>query len=182
MKASDRRISPEPLLDAARAFAGGTIALDPCTEGSNPTDANAWYTPETSDLLIDWREAALAAADVGCIPTVWLNPPFSTRIPWDERAGRYGRDGVAALVVSGVDYSTAWWRQLCTISRLRCELWRRWRFLDPDSGVTMDVSRSLCVWLVGDPWTEARFVRSWGELGGIVRPAVPPQEVQRAAE
>lgn len=61
--------TPQWVLDLARGVMGG-INLDPCTQSSNPTKATRFYTQADDGLIQDW------------CGTVWMNPPYSTPLPW----------------------------------------------------------------------------------------------------
>ncbi len=75
-KESDERYTPEDVLDVVRAFAGGPIALDPCTTADNRTRALSFYTKETNGLAQKWV-APLFGPAPSTLRVTWVNPPYS---------------------------------------------------------------------------------------------------------
>lgn len=178
-KPSDRRLTPEWILEAVREMAGGQIALDPCTEPSNPTGALDFFTEDGDNAY--W------AGWVGCakgiwqtqpatwLPLVWCNPPFSQLPAWVDKV--LGETEVPVAMLTPVDYTTAWWKRLDRGAHLRCELNRRVKCLDPETGRSMDVARCCAVWctratdvdLGVDLECRVRFRRSFAKLGRVVK-------------
>ena len=88
-----------PLADAMGGF-----DLDPAA-GCEPTPiATDRYTVDDDGLTTPWYG------------TVWLNPPFSEKLPWYRRAvNQYERPAVDAVVAVGpVDTSTDWFQDWFT--------------------------------------------------------------------
>ncbi len=176
MKASDRRLSPPEWLEAERAFAGGPVAFDPCTEADNPAGALAYCTLQRNGLDANWRAVAReAAAESSATRAVTrLNPPWSSRFVWDFAAFSYAAEDHCIVIWSAVDFTAAWWRNLCRFSVLRCDLNDRPRCLDPKTGKRMEVGRSAACWLVGGDSVDAgAFAKAFAPLGAISRVGSP---------
>jgi len=184
VKASDRRLSPDEWLEAERAFAGGPVAFDPCTEDDNPARALAYCTPKRNGLDANWRAVALATAKayseehgVELRPVTRLNPPWSDRLVWDFAAAAYAAEDHCVVVWSGVDFTAPWWRNLLRFARLRCDLFKRPKCLDPKTGKRMDVGRSAAGWLIGgSPADFGAFRDGFASLGSIEAPGDPDWE------
>lgn len=159
-KPTDCRLTPEWLLDPVRS-GFGHIELDPCTEPNNPVGARVWETQD--GLGLDWHSMVQSGV-------IWLNPPFSTRYEWDEKAVNEYRKGAQILVLSGVDYSTQWWQLLSQYAPYRCELKRRVKCLSPDDGREYDVARCCAVWALISLEHGPRLKAAFEHLGRIVRP------------
>ena len=56
-------LTPEKVLSPIRGYFNGKIPLDPATEGSNPTNAEKFYTEHDNGLILPWNES------------VFVNPP-----------------------------------------------------------------------------------------------------------
>ena len=70
-----RQLTPPYVLEPVRAALGGTIALDPCTEPDNPTNALTFYTAQGDGAVEPWDAS-----------TIYVNPPYSkARERWVER-------------------------------------------------------------------------------------------------
>lgn len=171
-KPSDRRLTPGWILEAVREMAGGPIALDPCTEDDNPTGAFVGFTEERSGLIQSWHRWMSPLPYVGgeYVPLVWCNPPFSQLPAWVDKA--LSETEVPVVMLTPVDYTTAWWRRLDRGAHLRCELNRRVKCLDPETGRSMDVARCCAVWCVrlgntgGTPY--GSFKAAFEKLGRVV--------------
>ncbi|MCS6760484.1 MAG: hypothetical protein MO852_17295 [Candidatus Devosia euplotis] len=174
MKPTDRRLTPEPILAAVRRYAGGPIAFDPCTEPDNPTGALRFCHPgETVGAIpLGWAHQAQAAAmqferDSG-IPlrtTIWDNPPFSNREPWDLQAIEAAEQGVSTFVFAAYE-GTSHIDRLNGHATARCDFYRHVRCVDPATGKRMDVARAASTWLLGGDLTD--FARCFGTLGTII--------------
>lgn len=156
---TDRRLTPEYILEAVREFApDGRIALDPCTEPDNPTDAKVYYTREDDGLARDWNSIAERGG------VVFVNPPFSVRAMWDERAIDAARSGGEVFVVSSSDHTTSWWECLYTKGFTPCLLRKRLKCEYPGDGRQRDVG-PCTVWYSGD--FEHRYKVVFGKLGYV---------------
>jgi hypothetical protein len=136
-KASDIRITPAWLLDLVRAFAGGEIALDVCTEPSNPARAQAFYALPTSGLDEDWTGALRAAerrSTRALISVAWANVPYSREQVqrWAEKAVREARAGAEILFLTKDDCRTGWNLFLRENADARCRIAKGIGFLEPD--------------------------------------------------
>jgi len=84
--------TPKWVLDLARSVMGD-IDLDPCTQGSNPTQAMRFFTEQDNGLIQPWRGR------------VWMNPPYNKPLPWIQRLVEFYQSGdvvsAIALVKSG---------------------------------------------------------------------------------
>jgi len=84
--------TPKWVLDLARSVMGD-IDLDPCTQGSNPTQATRFFTEQDNGLIQPWRGR------------VWMNPPYNKPLPWIKRLVEFYQSGdvvsAIALVKSG---------------------------------------------------------------------------------
>ena len=84
--------TPKWVLDLARSVMGD-IDLDPCTQGSNPTQATRFFTEQDNGLIQPWRGR------------VWMNPPYNKPLPWIQRLVEFYQSGdvvsAIALVKSG---------------------------------------------------------------------------------
>lgn len=109
--------TPDSLLKFVRAFAGGTIGLDPCTSAENPTGADTFFTE--GGLEKRWSSDGL----------VWVNPPYSNAVEWIAKcsyeATLYGAN-VLALVPVRTD--TRWWHQSALNASIICFVKGRLKF------------------------------------------------------
>lgn len=96
---AQRQLTPPYVLDPVVASLGGSIGLDPCTEPSNPTGAERFYTAADDGLTLPW-------AGPEWRPTVYCNPPYSrAKEPWVGlciAAGEAGQS-VVLLIPSHTD-------------------------------------------------------------------------------
>ena len=164
-KPSDRRLTPGWILEAVREMAGGPIALDPCTEDDNPTGASLHLT--SLGLIFPWTEALRRPLlTLAKLPLVWCNPPFSQLPAWVDKA--LSETEVPVVMLTPVDYTTAWWKRLDRGAHLRCELDRRVKCLDPETGRSTDVVRCCAAWYAGSGGGQ-RFEAAFEKLGRVVR-------------
>jgi phage N-6-adenine-methyltransferase len=84
--------TPKWVLDLARSVMGD-IELDPCTQGSNSTQATRFFTEKDNGLIQPWRDR------------LWMNPPYNKPLPWIKRLVEFYQSGdvvsAIALVKSG---------------------------------------------------------------------------------
>lgn len=169
MKPSDRRLTPEWLLDCVLDYFGGSIGLDPCTEPYNPLLAQRYLI--VRGLEVDWLSAC------GPSRTVWVNPPWSSRAPWDQACLEASNQGLDVLTISSVDFTTAWWQALERTASARVDLHRRVKCLDPDTGRMMKVARSCSVWAFSASSAADRLDRAFGAVGSVY--SMRPRWVRR---
>jgi phage N-6-adenine-methyltransferase len=127
-------LTPEWVLDKVRAYFGGEIPLDPCTEAHNPTRAARFYTEATDGLAHAWE-----------LPT-FVNPPYSAEdgealMPlWAEKIGQEAANGaeIVALLPCGARFSTGYWQDFILIPTLHaiCFVRGRISFVDGKTGKT----------------------------------------------
>lgn len=163
VKPTDRRLTPEPILDAVRSYLGGPIALDPCTEGDNPTRAIKFFTAAEDGIRQGWRATLddLISTDMSWDMGVFVNPPFSDRAPWDERAIQVSKR--YPVFVLGNCEASANYDRLNQHAIARCDLYKRLKCWDPTEGRSKDVGRLSAVWGLNVDFTE--FVFHFGNLG-----------------
>lgn len=90
-----RQLTPGYVLEPIREALGGTIWLDPCTEPSNPTGAEEFYTIVDDGLSRRWNAE-----------TIYVNPPYGeARAEWMRRAQDAAARGakVIALIPAHTD-------------------------------------------------------------------------------
>lgn len=79
LEPKDHWHTPREVLDIIREIHGGTIPLDVCSDSTNPTEAEAFYTPEVDGLSQPWNRG-------------WFgNIPFSNKPQWIERAAEQSK-------------------------------------------------------------------------------------------
>ncbi|HET6497159.1 MAG TPA: DNA N-6-adenine-methyltransferase [Thermoleophilia bacterium] len=126
-------LTPEWVLDLVRAYFGGPIPLDPCTEPSNPARATAFFTEETDGLAQSW-------AGYG---GWFVNPPYSLTpemqaagitVPpirlWAAKihaAATASPEAGIALLLCGARFSTGYWQDHILIPKLRATCFVRGR-------------------------------------------------------
>lgn len=157
-------MSPEYVLDRVRAV--GEIALDPCTNDSNPTRARRFITAtdEPCGLFADWTTDGL----------VYCNPPFGRGFmdPWAAKIIAEAKSGREIIALVRGDASTRWARELITASTLICYP-PRIRF----RGATGSPPFSNAIHYLGPRPTT--FARAFADLGPIVAPVSTKQSTER---
>ena len=137
-------LTPPEALAPVLAYTGPDgIGLDPCTESSNPSDAEHFFTEDDDGLTQDWRGKGV----------VFVNPPYSLTaddkaggqtIPpirlWAEKIHLEARRGVVilSLLPCGARFSTKYWQQHVLTNELRAVcFWRgRIKFVNGTTGLT----------------------------------------------
>ena len=171
---SDRRLTPEWLLEPVREFFGGAIPFDCCTEASNPTCAGHFCSLEADDpsfingglragsngLAIDWNE----------LEGTWVQPPFSNMNAWVAKAVAEANHGAEILFLSRADVRTKWFRLLADNCDMRCNINRSVGFKEalPD-GSLKQLSGDFygyCIWYFGR--RRRRFERLFSPLGEVL--------------
>jgi phage N-6-adenine-methyltransferase len=77
----DHWYTPNAILDIVREVLG-TIALDPATSPTNPAKADHFFTPDEDGLTQQWLSG------------FFLNPPFSTKQRWIQKAIAENVEGI----------------------------------------------------------------------------------------
>lgn len=121
-------ITPEHVLEAARAYFGGPIPLDPCTEKDNPTRALRYFTANDNGLVQPWDDS------------VWCNPPYGEDMrAWIERIYSEASGGLEIiLLIPASRFETGYFQDqiLCPEQNAECIVRRRLSFLRPvDDGL-----------------------------------------------
>lgn len=160
-------LTPERVLAPVRAYFGGPIPLDPCTQPGNPTKALRFFTEAEDGLAQPWDAPA------------FVNPPYSRlegqKIPpirlWVEKIHREAEKGqvVIALLPCGARFSTGYWQQHALVSELRawCFVRGRVNFLDESGKVAKGNLYDSAVYGFGvDP---VRFARFFTPLGRVFK-------------
>lgn len=81
-------LTPSYVLEPVRDLLGG-IALDPCTDPDNPTQADAFYCLPQDGCTLPWDR-----------PTVFCNPPYGeAKDRWVERCITEGADRKVVLLI-----------------------------------------------------------------------------------
>ncbi len=178
-KDSDRRLTPEWLLNLVREFAGGQIALDVCTEPHNPTGAETFFHPGGScGLAVVWHSALQRLGDWR-IPVAWANVPYSTGqvARWSQKAVDEARLGAEILLLTKDDCRPKWNRFLRDNADARCRIAKGVGFLEPDEAggfrQLVGPQWGSCLWLFGRH--RRRFERIFGAIGEVIH-GLGPQE------
>lgn len=181
---SDIRITPEWFLEYVRAFTGGQIALDVCTEPSNPTGAADFFALPTNGLVHPWVYVADQAAARTRVPIAlalcWGNIPYSIGqvIQWAEKAAAEARLGAEILLLTKDDCRPKWNAYLRANTDARCRIAKAIGFLEPDGngGYTQLTGPrwGSCLWYFGRH--RRRFERVFGPLGEVIH-GLGPLEV-----
>lgn len=114
----DGWLTPEWVLDLVREF--GPIGLDPCTEESNPTGAQHFYTEH--GLHVSWHDQG----------NVWVNSPYGHALSkWAAKTCREAEyiGGASMFSLTPARPETLWFGQLwdtadaCAFFRKRIKFW-----------------------------------------------------------
>lgn len=113
--------TPQAALRLVREVAGGPIALDPCTDGDNWTEALKFFTPEADGLKQSWAGSGLAYA----------NPPYGRALAeWSKKFAIEAVVGGRELIVLvPARPDTNWWHASMTKATKVCFLKGRIRFV-----------------------------------------------------
>lgn len=92
--------TPDHIVEAVKAFYGGSIDLDPCTSPDNPVGAKLFYTKDDDGLVKEWPIGA----------KVYINPPYGRAIgPWVAKAIHHPGE-VVMLLPARTD--TKWFQKI----------------------------------------------------------------------
>lgn len=167
-KESDVRITPEWLLERVRAFCGGPIPLDVCTEADNPTKALTYFCERGDELPWEFWPA-------------WCNGPYSRGSVerWGNKAIHEARQGCEVLFLTKDDCRTGWNKLLRDNADVRLRIEGSVGFLEPDGKGDYrpmpGASWGTSLWYFGA--RRRRFVRVFGDLGEVTQ-LLGPQEVE----
>lgn len=192
---ADDHLTPLEILERVRRVA--RIDLDPCgnpdalivTREHDATDF--WGGEHTDGLAQDWSLYVKPGYDSHA-GLFYANPPFSDIHPWVKKALETARQGHTGIVLVPCRTSQPYWATLCE-NAAAIAFWegtadyikrgqpgylpRRVRFLRPDgtrqAGAPFDTALFL---LTQRPTHLVRFVRAFGDVATIVRPATAPLE------
>lgn len=154
--------TPENVLEVVRAFAGGRINLDPCSNSQSVVDAEVEYRIDRGEdgLTLSWRET-----DYG---VVFVNPPYGRDIKsWIQRCAIVGNSGemdVVALVPARVDTQ---WFDICWRANLICFISGRLTFRGAIHPAPFP--SALVLWTL-DQSRSGQFIAETAHLGHLVRP------------
>ena len=104
--------TPPEVLAIVREFFGGKIALDPCSEPDNPTQALSWLTKENNGLAWDW---VALAAKLPISRGVFVNPPYGRGLgAWSAKMRDEGKRGAEIIGLLPARTDTRWWQAVTT--------------------------------------------------------------------
>ncbi len=117
------------------------VSLDPCSNPRSTVSAQETYSLESGKdgLTAPWFRGS-----------VYVNPPFSSILPWASKLCERNPCDPAAFLVN-VDPSCTWWRVLT--SRLDCALMfsKRIQF-DPPPGITPSTNSKAQALIMNEPF------------------------------
>jgi phage N-6-adenine-methyltransferase len=152
-------ITPERVLAPVRAFFGGQIGLDPCTEPDNPTRARHFFTEEQNGLVQDWGIAG-----------VFVNPPYGRDLAvWVQKiAAEAEKEVQIVALLPGNRTETAYFQKYVLSRDLRamCFVRKRLAFLRPDGSPAGANPYGSVLYMYGGSryWFWAQF----SELGRVI--------------
>ena len=154
-------LTPPHILDAVRAYFGGTINLDPATEPNNPTNAKTFYTEADNGLYLPWTDRT------------FVNPPYGRALmKWVEKicdeADDYNPEIVALL--PGQRFETRTWQDCllpCTSLSAIVFLKGRLKFLRPDGTPAKSNPYGSMLYIFNDA-ERSSILSSFGHLGYII--------------
>jgi hypothetical protein len=170
-KESDRYFSPAWLIEATiEQF--GAIDLDPC------------HDPDPACLIKATKVYDIRKGEDGLVlpwagKVVYLNPPYSSVLPWVIRAAQHAQAGGEVLALINASTDTAAWQSYVLVHGEVCLLSKRVAFGKPGSMKTTPNPMASAVVHFGKN-VEA-FRRVWSRYGTIVRRVDVPAVAQAAA-
>lgn len=117
--ASDREDhnTPPEILEVVRDFAGGQIALDPCSNSNSMVDAALSLTKEDDGLSADWYRLVTHLdegiwCDLDNPATVFVNPPYDQEAlaKTNEQAGAYAGNVLSVITLVPVKSDQEWFQ------------------------------------------------------------------------
>jgi hypothetical protein len=161
--------TPPNLLTRIRQFAGGNIALDPCSNSHSMTAALLQFGKEQNGLERDWA-AELEARQLSGL--VYVNPPYDTQTLEKValQCAKQAQMGLEIMALVPCKLDQQWWqetvfetvRSICFV-RGRIKFWKEGR---PTSGAPMP-----CAFLYWGK-RKARFRRVFSVVGRVVSPGL----------
>lgn len=148
--------TPPHILHYVREYYGGRIGCDPATIGSNPTDAELFFTKDDDGLGQSWGK------------NVFVNPPYGKDFSkWTDKIREQAQTGgvIIALLPCGARFSTRYFQRMLKSERLNdiCFVKGRVKFMQSDgrfhSGNPYDSA------IYGFNTTHDRFKELFGNLG-----------------
>lgn len=148
-----RQLTPAYVLEPVRQALGG-IALDPCTEPDNPTNADRFYAPPVDGATQPWDAE-----------TIYVNPPYSkARERWVTRCIEAATDGARVVLLMPSHTDTRLFHKAIDLATHVVFIKGRVKF-----GVLRDNRRQeaashpscLIAWNLDDPVPMASLGRIW---------------------
>lgn len=160
LRDSDRYMTPSWVVQAVIEQFGGVIDLDPCHDPDPVCLVQA-----TTTFDIRKGEDGLVLPWLG--KTVYLNPPYSSVLPWVIRAAQHAAAGGEVLMLVNASTDTQSWQSYVLVHGEVCLLSKRVGFFRPGSTkATPNLQASAVVYF--GKQVEA-FRRVWPRYGTIVR-------------
>jgi len=102
--------TPENILSLVRTMGDGTIALDPCTDASNPCRATQFYTKEDDGLSQNWDNEGLTFA----------NPPYGRELKaWAKKFCQEGKK-TSLIILVPARPDTKWFQEYVVSANALC--------------------------------------------------------------
>lgn len=160
IKESDRYFTPQWALDAVTEQFDGVIDLDPCHDPDPSCVVKATTTFDIrkgeDGLVLPWTGTK-----------VFLNPPYSSVLPWVIRAAQHAAAGGEVLMLVNASTDTQAWQSYVLVHGEVSLLSKRVGFIRPGSTkATPNLQASAVVYF--GKQVEA-FRRVWSRYGTIVR-------------
>ena len=145
---SDSWCTPEWLCELL-----GTFDLDPCSNARSRVRAMFRAFEHQDGLSLDWR----AYAQAGASPSVFVNPPYSSPLPWCRKLRAHDGPWVALLKL---DPTTKWHAELVAAGAAFAPFRKRIKFDRPDKPPLTANFPSVLVWRHWTP-SEALIEHLW---------------------
>ena len=114
---NQRQLTPPYVLEPVRLALGG-IALDPCTEPDNPTDADRFYTVDDDGFAQPWDAES-----------IYVNPPYSkAKEPWVRACIEAGAEGRRVVLLIPAHTDTRIWHEALDSADAVCFIKGRVKF------------------------------------------------------
>lgn len=176
MSDSDIRITPDPLWDIVKAFAGDRLICDVATEKSNPLGAARFFTKRDNALTNLWASSSQEVFRW----LYWCNTPYSRGqvIQFADACVRWAALGLEVLLLTQADVTTDWYEFVRLNADARCHLDRRVAFLKPGGRGKFVKTQGAKFGSQVAYWgpRRRRFARIFGEHGEIIHGLGPQEE------